>query len=56
MSQNVLIRLASQRVNSIVTNDDNPPQLFTPGEKITQDSGYLRYECDSKHIFHFIYQ
>uniref|UniRef100_A0A1B6D3W3 Uncharacterized protein n=1 Tax=Clastoptera arizonana TaxID=38151 RepID=A0A1B6D3W3_9HEMI len=42
MSQNVVIRLASQRVDNVVTNDDNPPKFFTPGEKITNDTGFLR--------------
>lgn len=42
MSQNVVIRLANQRVNAVITSADRPPKFYTPGEHITSQSGCMR--------------
>lgn len=47
MSTNVQIRLASSRVNNVLLAGDRIPRLFTPGEVITAQQGYMR-------LFHII--
>lgn len=42
MSQNVFIRLASQRIDNTIVSTSEIPQLFTPGEIITCQSGFMR--------------
>ncbi|XP_055532781.1 exosome complex component RRP4 isoform X1 [Wyeomyia smithii] len=42
MASNVMIRLASDRVNLSLLSGDNNPRLFTPGEVITAQQGYMR--------------
>nr|CAD7576789.1 unnamed protein product [Timema californicum] len=42
MSKNVHIRLARDRINNFVPTNTQPPRLFTPGEIITTDTGFMR--------------
>ncbi|XP_021922560.1 exosome complex component RRP4 isoform X1 [Zootermopsis nevadensis] len=42
MTQNVYIRLASQRVDNTIVAASNIPRLYTPGEIITCMSGFMR--------------
>jgi len=42
MSQNVFIRLASQRIDNTIVSTSEIPKLFTPGEIITCQSGFMR--------------
>lgn len=42
MTTNVQIRLASNRVNNALVTGDNVPRLFTPGEVITGQQGFMR--------------
>lgn len=42
MTTNVQIRLASKRVNNTLVTGDNVPRLFTPGEVITGQLGFMR--------------
>ncbi|XP_058464551.1 exosome complex component RRP4 [Malaya genurostris] len=42
MASNVMIRLASDRVNVSLLSGDSNPRLFTPGEVITSQQGFMR--------------
>lgn len=42
MTSNVIIRLASDRVNPSLLSGDSNPRLFTPGEVITSQQGFMR--------------
>lgn len=42
MATNVMIRLASDRVNLSLMSGDSNPRLFTPGEVITSQQGFMR--------------
>ncbi|XP_065092500.1 exosome complex component RRP4 [Ochlerotatus camptorhynchus] len=42
MASNVMIRLASDRANLSLLSGDSNPRLFTPGEVITSQQGYMR--------------
>ncbi|XP_055597971.1 exosome complex component RRP4 [Uranotaenia lowii] len=42
MASNVMIRLASDRVNLSLLSGDSNPRLFTPGEVITSQQGFMR--------------
>uniref|UniRef100_A0A1Q3F074 Exosome complex component RRP4 n=1 Tax=Culex tarsalis TaxID=7177 RepID=A0A1Q3F074_CULTA len=42
MASNVIIRLASDRVNPSLLSGDSNPRLFTPGEVITSQQGFMR--------------
>lgn len=42
MTSNVNIRLASQRINHCVATSDEIPRLFTPGEIVTEQQGFMR--------------
>ncbi|XP_055630527.1 exosome complex component RRP4 [Toxorhynchites rutilus septentrionalis] len=42
MASNVMIRLASDRVNLMLLSGDSNPRLFTPGEVITSQQGFMR--------------
>uniref|UniRef100_A0A1B6MIS7 Uncharacterized protein n=1 Tax=Graphocephala atropunctata TaxID=36148 RepID=A0A1B6MIS7_9HEMI len=42
MTDQGLIRLACQRVNNIVTSENIAPNFFTPGQKIINQSGFMR--------------
>lgn len=42
MTTNVHIRLASSRVNNTLLTGDQVPRLFTPGELITGQQGFMR--------------
>ncbi|XP_063229426.1 exosome complex component RRP4 isoform X2 [Bacillus rossius redtenbacheri] len=42
MSQNIHIRLANERTQNVIPCSSNPPRLFTPGEIITADTGFMR--------------
>lgn len=43
MTTNVHIRLASARVNNTLLAGDQIPRLFTPGEIITGQHGFMRF-------------
>lgn len=43
MNTNVNIRLASDRVNNLLITGDHIPRLYTPGEVITGQQGFMRY-------------
>ncbi|XP_069697991.1 exosome complex component RRP4 isoform X1 [Periplaneta americana] len=42
MTQNVYIRLASQRIDNTITVGSEAPRLYTPGEIVTCSTGYMR--------------
>lgn len=42
MTTNIDMRLASTRVNTTLYNEDEMPRLFTPGEIITSQQGFMR--------------
>ncbi|XP_039442907.1 exosome complex component RRP4 [Culex pipiens pallens] len=42
MASNVIIKLASDRVNPSLLSGDSNPRLFTPGEVITSQQGFMR--------------
>lgn len=42
MTTNVQIRLAADRVNNTLVTGDKVPRLFTPGEVITGQQGFMR--------------
>ncbi|XP_001656299.2 exosome complex component RRP4 [Aedes aegypti] len=42
MASNVMIRLASDRANLSLLSGDSNPRLFTPGEVITSQQGFMR--------------
>lgn len=42
MASNVMIRLASDRANLSLMSGDSNPRLFTPGEVITSQQGFMR--------------
>jgi len=42
MTQKVYIRLASQRIDNTIAAASEIPRLYTPGEIITCESGYMR--------------
>lgn len=42
MTTSVQIRLASSRVNNVLLTGENVPRLFTPGEVITGQQGFMR--------------
>lgn len=42
MTTNIDMRLASARVNTTLYTDDEMPRLFTPGEVITSQQGFMR--------------
>lgn len=42
MAQNINIRLASERVNPILPGDGEAPRIFTPGEIVTSQQGFMR--------------
>lgn len=42
MSTNVQIRLARDRVDNELLSSDKTPRLYTPGEVITAQHGYMR--------------
>lgn len=42
MTTNVQIRLASNRVNNTLVTGDHVPRIFTPGEVITEQLGFMR--------------
>uniref|UniRef100_A0A6M2DFS3 Exosome complex component RRP4 n=1 Tax=Xenopsylla cheopis TaxID=163159 RepID=A0A6M2DFS3_XENCH len=42
MTQSVCIKLTSERVDTSIANSDNAPRLYTPGEIISQQGGYMR--------------
>lgn len=42
MTTNISIRLASDRVNNTLLTGDNIPKLFTPGQIITGQQGFMR--------------
>lgn len=43
MTTNIDMRLASTRVNNTLYTDDVMPRLYTPGEVITSQQGFMRY-------------
>lgn len=43
MTTNIDMRLASTRVNTTLYTDNAMPRLFTPGEVITSQQGFMRY-------------
>lgn len=43
MSSNIEMRLASARVNATIYSDDEIPRLYTPGEVITEQQGFMRF-------------
>lgn len=52
MSNEINIRLASNRVNPSITISQRIPKIFTPGEKITKQNEFMRLDfqiiCFSK--------
>lgn len=42
MTTNIDIRLASTRVNTTLHTENAMPRLFTPGETITSQQGFMR--------------
>lgn len=43
MTTNIDIRLASTRVNTTLFTENAMPRIFTPGEVITSQQGFMRY-------------
>lgn len=43
MTTNIDMRLASTRINTTLQTDNVMPRLFTPGEVITSQQGFMRY-------------
>lgn len=39
----VTIRLAEQRVNPHIESVETPPRLFTPGEMVAEQQGFMRF-------------
>jgi len=54
MSQNVYIRLASQRIDNTIVSTSEIPKLFTPGEIITCQSGFMRW-VEGWHCFYTVF-
>lgn len=42
MTTNIDMRLASARVSNTLYTDDEMPRLYTPGEVITSQQGFMR--------------
>lgn len=42
MTANIDMRLASARVNTTLYTDNEMPRLYTPGEIITSQQGFMR--------------
>lgn len=43
MTTNIDMRLASTRVNTALYTENAMPRLYTPGEVITSQQGFMRY-------------
>lgn len=42
MTTNIDMRLASDRINTTLYTDNDMPRLYTPGEVITSQQGFMR--------------
>lgn len=55
MTQNVHIRLASQRIDNTIVGTSEVPRLYTPGEIITCRSGFMRWVYARMFGYNFVF-